>query len=270
MAEIPFYQVDAFTDRAFAGNPAAVCVFDTFPSDEVLQAIAAENNLAETAFIVATAPGQYDLRWFTPTLEVEICGHATLASAHVVFNHLEPDALSIAFETRSGTMTVTRVEGGMLCLDFPNYAPAPFPCPEGPGRAMGAEPQALLKSEKGDRDLLLVYASASEVAALEPDQLALKAFAPWGFIATAPGEGEVDFVSRCFFPNHGIPEDPVTGSAHCVSAPYWAARLGKNTLRARQISARGGDLWLEVSPERVKISGQTVEVIRGTMTVPAL
>jgi PhzF family phenazine biosynthesis protein len=270
VAEIPFYQVDAFTDCAFAGNPAAVCVFDAFPSDQVLQAIAAENNLAETAFIVSTAPGQYDLRWFTPTVEVEICGHATLASAHVVFTHLEPEVISIAFETRSGTMTVTRTGNGMLCLDFPNYAPLPFPCPEGLGIAMGAEPRAVLKSEKGDRDLLLVYATAEEVAALAPDQLALKAFVPWGFIATARGEGEVDFVSRCFFPNHGIAEDPVTGSAHCVAAPYWAARLGKNRLRARQISARGGDLWLEVSPERVKISGHTVEVIRGTMTVPAI
>jgi len=270
VAEIPFYQVDAFTDRAFAGNPAAVCVLPAFPSDEVLQAIAAENNLAETAFIVATAPGHYDLRWFTPTVEVEICGHATLASAHVVFTHLEPDLDMVAFETRSGTMTVTREAGGRLCLDFPNYAPAPFPCPEGLGRAMGDEPEAVLKSEQGDRDLLLVYASAADVAALVPDQMALRAFAPFGFIATARGEGDLDFVSRCFFPNHGIPEDPVTGSAHCVSAPYWAARLGKTCLRAKQISTRSGDLWLEVGAARVKIAGHAVEVIRGTMTVPGL
>lgn len=269
MADIPFYQVDAFTDRAFAGNPAAICVFGAFPADYVLQRIAAENNLAETAFIVRRAPGRYDLRWFTPTVEVEICGHATLASAHVVFSHLEPGIDTVAFETRSGTMTVTQEQGGRLCLDFPNYAPSPFPCPEGLGRAMGAEPEAVLKSEKGDRDLLLVYPSAADVATLVPDQMALRAFAPFGFIATARGGGEVDFVSRCFFPNHGIPEDPVTGSAHCVSAPYWAAKLGRDTLQARQISARGGDLWLEVGPDRVKIAGHTVEVIRGTLTLPS-
>ena len=267
MAEIPFFQVDAFTDRPFAGNPAAVCVLNAFPRDAVMQAVAAENNLAETAFIVPRGLAHYDLRWFTPTVEIEICGHATLASAHVVLSHLEPDAPDVTFETRSGTMTVTRLEGGKLCLDFPNYMPQPFPCPEGLGRAMGAEPQAVLKSEKGDRDLLLVYRNAAEVAALTPDA-ALKAFTPWGFIATAPGEGPVDFVSRCFFPNHGIPEDPVTGSAHCVSAPYWAERLGKNTLYARQISARGGELWLEVPERRVLIAGHTVEIIRGNMRLP--
>ncbi len=268
MTDIPFFQVDAFTNRAFAGNPAAVCVFPAFPADAVLQAIAAENNLAETAFIVKRVPEQYDLRWFTPTVEVEICGHATLASAHVVFSHLEPGAATLAFETRSGTMTVTREEGGTLCLDFPNFRPVPFACPVGLGAAMGREPEAVLRSEKGDRDLLLVYRSAADVTALAPDQMALRAFAPYGFIASAPGEGDIDFVSRCFFPNHGIPEDPVTGSAHCVSAPYWAERLGRNTLRARQLSARGGDLWLEVGQERVKIAGHTVEVIRGTMSVP--
>ncbi|WP_417465268.1 PhzF family phenazine biosynthesis protein [Kordiimonas sp.] len=270
MRDIPFYQVDAFTDRPFRGNPAAVCVLPAFPDDSLMQQIAAENNLAETAFIVRRdgAEARYDLRWFTPTVEVEICGHATLASAHIVFTHLEPEAPQVTFETRSGTMPVTRRAGGKLCLNFPNFEPAPLPCPAGLGRAMGREPQAVLKSEKGDRDLLLVYQSAADVAALRPDLHALTDFAPFGFIATAPGEGETDFVSRCFFPNHGIPEDPVTGSAHCVSAPYWARVLGKPNLRARQVSQRGGDLWLEVTEDRVLIAGYAIEVISGTMRLP--
>ncbi|WP_262690250.1 PhzF family phenazine biosynthesis protein [Kordiimonas aestuarii] len=268
MTEIAFYQIDAFTDRAFTGNPAAVCPMPAFLSDRTMQAIAAENNLAETAFIVRRGAGNYDLRWFTPTVEIEICGHATLASAYVVFNHLEPDLSKVRFETRSGTMAVTREADGKLCLDFPNYKPAPFPCPEGLGAAMGAEPDTVLKSDEGDRDLLLVYGSAADIAALVPDQLALRAFAPYGFIATAPGDGDADFVSRCFFPNHGIPEDPVTGSAHCVSAPYWADRLGKTQFFARQVSLRGGDLWLEVGASRVKMAGFAVEVIRGSLHLP--
>ncbi|WP_417449739.1 PhzF family phenazine biosynthesis protein [Kordiimonas sp.] len=269
MREISFYQVDAFTSRPFTGNPAAVCPLPEFLADDLMQAIAAENNLAETAYIVRRAGGHYDLRWFTPTVEVEICGHATLASAHVVFTHLEPDLEDVQFETRSGTMAVTRQVDGKLCLDFPNYLPLPFSLPTGLGVAMGREPDAVLKSEAGDRDLLLVYASSDDVAALAPDLSALQAFAPYGFVATAPGQGAVDFVSRCFFPNHGIPEDPVTGSAHCVSAPYWADRLGKTHLFARQISGRGGDLWLEVTDTRVKIAGFAVEVIRGTLMLPA-
>ncbi len=268
--DIAFYQVDAFTSQPFAGNPAAVCVLPSFPDDGVMQQIAAENNLAETAFIVRRDGGaaHYDLRWFTPTVEVEICGHATLASAHVVFRHLEAYTDTVVFETRSGTMTVMRQADGKLCLDFPNYAPAPFPCPSGLGAAMGREPDAVLKSDKGDRDLLLVYACAADVEALTPDLHALRRFAPFGFIATAKGEGDIDFVSRCFFPNHGIPEDPVTGSAHCVSAPYWAKVFGKNTLRARQVSPRSGDLWLEVAGGRVLIAGYAVEVISGTMCLP--
>ncbi len=270
MRDIPFYQVDAFTNQPFRGNPAAVCVLPTFPDDSLMQQIAAENNLAETAFIVRRdgAEARYNLRWFTPTVEVEICGHATLASAHIVFTHLEPEAQRVTFETRSGIMPVIRQADGKLCLDFPNYAPSPFACPAGLGAAMGQEPRAVLKSEKGDRDLLLVYQSAAEVRALTPDLHALTNYAPFGFIATAPGEGGIDFVSRCFFPNHGIPEDPVTGSAHCVSAPYWARVLEKTSLRARQVSQRGGDLWLKVTEDRVLISGYAIEVISGTMRLP--
>lgn len=268
--EIPFYQVDAFTNKSFEGNPAAVCVLQDFPDDALMQQIAAENNLAETAFIVrrGQATTHYDLRWFTPSVEVEICGHATLASAHVVFAHLEPDANRVVFETRSGTMTVTHQADGRLWLDFPNYEPEPVSCPEGLAAAMGIAPVAVLRSNKGDRDLLLVYPGMADVEALTPDLSALTGFAPFGFVATARGEGGIDFVSRCFFPNHGIPEDSVTGSAHCVSAPYWAKVLGKNTLRARQVSQRGGDLWLSVADDRVHIGGYAVDVISGTMRLP--
>ena len=265
---IPIYQVDAFTGRVFGGNPAAVCLQDAFPPDVLLQSIALENNLSETAFIVPVdgVQADYHLRWFTPGVEVALCGHATLAAAHVVFNHLQPELDAVRFQTLSGVLTVAR-NGDRYRMDFPSLKPLPYKAPPGLGAAMGAEPDAVLKSEQGDRDLLLVYPNQTVIEALAPDLIALKAFTPFGFIATAPGEGDVDFVSRCFFPNHGIGEDPVTGSAHCVFAPYWAERLGKTQLFARQISARGGDLWLEVADDRVLISGQTVQVMQGTLTI---
>lgn len=270
MVAIPIYQVDAFTNRAFGGNPAAVCPLEAFFDDSLLQSIALENNLSETAFIVRLDEGaaaDYHLRWFTPGVEVALCGHATLAAAHTVFNHLRPGMEAVRFKTLSGVLTVAR-DGPRYQMDFPRLAPLPYIAPDGLGAAMGAEPLAVLKSEQGDRDLLLVYDNQSRVAALQPDLNALKAFAPFGFIATAPGDQGIDFVSRCFFPNHGIGEDPVTGSAHCVSAPYWAGVLGKTDLFARQISARRGDLWLKVTSDRVLISGQAVDVMQGTMMVP--
>ena len=270
MIDVPVYQVDAFTKRAFGGNPAAVCPLDGFPGDGLLQSIALENNLSETAFIVPLGEGgdaDYHLRWFTPGVEVALCGHATLATAHVVFTHLRPELDLVRFQTLSGLLTVKR-EGERYQMDFPCYRPFPYQTPTGLGAAMGADPLSVLKSEQGDRDLLLVYPSAEIVAALEPDLNALKAFAPFGFIATAPGECETDFVSRCFFPNHGIGEDPVTGSAHCVSGPYWADQLGKTEMFARQISARGGDLWLKYQGDRILISGQAVEVMCGKLKVP--
>lgn len=196
-----------------------------------------------------------------------LCGHATLAAAHVVFSCLQSQLDTVKFKTLSGVLTVVRA-GDCYQMDFPALTPQPFGAPAGLGAAMGAEPTAVLKSEQGDRDLLLVYQDQAAIEALEPDLNALKAFAPFGFIATARGEGDVDFVSRCFFPNHGIGEDPVTGSAHCVSAPYWAERLGKTELFAQQISARGGDLWLEVAGDRVLISGQAVQVMQGLLTIP--
>jgi len=269
MIQIPIYQVDAFTNRTFGGNPAAVCPLDAFFDDEVLQSIALENNLSETAFLVPFdgAEADYRLRWFTPGVEVALCGHATLAAAYVVFNHLMPELEAVRFTTLSGILTVVR-DGDRYRMDFPRLPPFPFNAPMGLGAAMGAEPDAILKSEQGDRDLLLVYSDEAKIRALSPDLGALKAFAPFGFIATAPGAGDTDFVSRCFFPNHGIGEDPVTGSAHCVSAPYWAERLGRSKIFAQQISARGGDLWLEVAGDRVLISGQAVEVMHGTLTLP--
>ncbi len=271
MIEIPVYQVDAFTTRAFGGNPAAVCPLDAFPDDVALQSIALENNLSETAFIVPFDgdDAHYTLRWFTPGTEVALCGHATLATAHVVFNHLQPGLQEVRFRTLSGTLTVM-CDGDRYQMNFPGLPPHAYPTPTGIGAAIGAEPDRVLKSNEGDRDLLLVYPDEATVACLSPDMNALKAYAPFGFIATAPGSGagDVDFVSRCFFPNHGLGEDPVTGSAHCVSAPYWAKVFGKNKLFARQISARSGDLWLEVKGDRVLISGQTVETMRGTLFLP--
>lgn len=269
MPEVPIYQVDAFTSRAFGGNPAAVCPLNAFLPDDLLQAIALENNLSETAFLVPLVGDEadYHLRWFTPGVEVALCGHATLAAAHIVFTHLVPTAQSVRFLTLSGLLTVDRV-GDRYRMDFPVYKPFPYDVPVGLGAAMGVEPDSVLKSDQGDRDLLLVYPDAATVAALAPDLPALTAFAPFGFIATAPGSGAADFVSRCFFPNHGLGEDPVTGSAHCVSAPYWSEKLDKTDLFAQQISARGGDLWLTVQADRLFISGHAIEMMRGTFLVP--
>lgn len=269
MADIPIYQVDAFTDRLFTGNPAAVCPLERFPDDALLQAIALENNLSETAFLVPLNDGSADfhLRWFTPGVEVALCGHATLAAAHVVFQHLSSELSEIRFKTLSGPLVVTRV-GDRLSMDFPAFKPKLYGAANAVGSAMGLDPTAILKSDQGDRDLLLVYQQQTDIESLAPDLAALRAFAPFGFIATAPGEGSVDFVSRCFFPNHGLGEDPVTGSAHSVSGPYWANILGKTELHARQISARSGDLWLNVSNDRIQIAGQAVEVMRGTLFLP--
>lgn len=267
MPEIAFHQIDAFTDQPFKGNPAAVCPLDHFLADDLLQAIAAENNLAETAFIVEEdgTEADYHLRWFTPTIEVEICGHATLASAFVVFKYLQPQLDCVRFKTLSGILTVTQT-GGKLAMDFPELATDLVKTPTGLGAAMGKEPLAVYEGSEGDRDLLLVYETAEVIQNLSPDLIALRDFAPFGFIATAKGRGDEDFVSRCFFPNHGIDEDAVTGSAHCVSGPYWAQKLGKKLLYARQISQRGGDLWLKITGnDRVEISGSAVEVIKGTI-----
>jgi PhzF family phenazine biosynthesis protein len=255
---IPVYQVDAFASRVFTGNPAAVCPLEQWLPDQQMQAIAAENNLAETAFFVRNGDG-YHLRWFTPTVEVDLCGHATLASAFVLMNHLTPSAQSVQFSTKSGKLIVTR-DGDLLSLDFP--ARPPQECPVYPGltTALGGRPEAVLAA----RDYLVVYATEAELRSLTPDMDTVAKADRFAVIATAPGK-DVDFVSRFFAPAQGIPEDPVTGSAHCTLIPYWSKRLGKKKLHAYQASLRGGELWCEDRGERVTISGKAVQFLEGTI-----
>jgi predicted PhzF superfamily epimerase YddE/YHI9 len=253
---IPYYQVDAFASRVFTGNPAGVCLLADWLPDEVLQAIAAENNLAETAFVVQRE-GRYDLRWCTPTMEVDLCGHATLAPAHVIFEHLGCREDVIRFDTRSGELTVTR-DGDLFTLDFPARPAVPCEAPPQLLAGLGRRPQSTAKA----RDYLAVFASEQEVAELQPDMAALAQLDSLGIIATAPGS-TCDFVSRFFAPQAGIPEDPVTGSAHSTLIPYWSARLGKQRLFARQISARGGELFCEDRGSRVGIGGRAVTYSTG-------
>jgi len=255
--KVPFWQVDAFADRAFTGNPAAVLVMAEWPEDAVMQSIAAENNLSETAFLVKEPEG-WRVRWFTPKVEVELCGHATLASGWVVLNQVEP-ADSVTFASRSGPLNVAR-DGERLALDFPANPPKPTIFPDGIDRILMKPVREVLAT----RDhLVCVLDSAAAVQSLVPDMAALAGLNKWGIIVTAPGEGEIDFVSRFFAPRKGVAEDPVTGSAHCVLTPLWAKRLGKNTLAARQLSARGGSLSVEDRGERVRISGGVVPFIEG-------
>ena len=265
MIRIPFLQIDAFADAPFHGNPAAVCPLDRWLPDPVLQAIARENNLSETAFFVPSEDEEvdFDLRWFTPAVEVDLCGHATLAAGHAILSNLRGRGEAVRFSTLSGRLIVTR-DGDRLSLDFPIRAPKTIPPPAGLADSLGAPPADVLS---GGRDFLLVYEDEATVRALAPDCAGLETLGTHGFIATAPGD-EVDFVSRFFAPAFGIPEDPVTGSAHCVSGPYWADRLGKVDLEAVQLSPRGGRLWLRVDDDRVHIAGHCVEVIAGEMLVP--
>ncbi len=254
------FQIDAFTDAVFGGNPAAVCPLESWIDDATLQAIALENNLSETAFLVP-ANGAYGLRWFTPLAEVDLCGHATLASAQVVFQHLQPGADSVAFDTRSGRLAVSRGADG-LTMDFPALAAHPVEPPADLVAGLGAEPTAAY----ADMDYLALFETEAEVRALAPDQLALGRLDRRGVIVSAPGES-VDFVSRFFSPNMGVPEDPVTGSAHCMLAPFWGERLGKTTLVARQVSRRGGIVRCELAGERVRLTGRAVQYLEGTITV---
>jgi PhzF family phenazine biosynthesis protein len=258
---IPIYQVDAFTSHLFGGNPAAVCILDSWLSAEAMQNIAAENNLSETAFIVCRDSG-YDLRWFTPTVEVDLCGHATLAAGHVILDYLEPGLDSVSFETLSGLLTVSR-DGDLLSMDFPSRAPKPIPISDTLSDALGMAPAEVHLS----RDILALYEDEASIRALVPDQVKLAAIEEgMGVIVTAKGD-EVDFVSRFFCPKAGVPEDPVTGSAHCTLVPFWSERLGRSQLSARQISERGGELQCEHLGDRVKISGQCALFLRGTIEV---
>lgn len=259
--DIPVYQIDAFADAVFAGNPAAVCPLDAWLPDDLMQAIAAENNLSETAFFVAEGDG-YRLRWFTPTTEVQLCGHATLATAHYLFEAGQAAGDAVRFETLSGELVVRRSAGGLEMM-FPSYPPEPADPLAGLVAAVGGAPEAVLVA----KNWLLVYATEAELAALAPDFPALGALDPErGIIATAPGD-EADFVSRFFAPAFGVDEDPVTGSAHCTLIPYWAARLGKAELSARQISRRGGALQCADLGETVRIGGRAVTFLRGTISV---
>ncbi len=257
---LPVYQVDAFSSRLFGGNPAAICPLENWLPDGLLQSIAAENNLAETAYFVKEADG-YRLRWFTPAIEMDLCGHATLAAAYVLFACLGLAGDSVVFHSRSGPLTVTR-DGDLYTLDFPSRPPQATPDLGRVAAALGAHPQAILAA----RDLFCVFGSEAEVAALKPDMKAVAGLAHKAVIVTAPGD-QCDFVSRFFAPALGIDEDPVTGSAHCTLTPYWAERLGKTTMTARQISARGGDLTVEQVGDRVKMSGHAVLYLEGFANV---
>ena len=263
---INYFHVDAFAQGPFTGNPAGVCPLDNWLSASLMQQIAAENNLAETAFIVLrpAAPAEYDIRWFTPAVEIDLCGHATLASAHVLFTHLGLMATQVTFHSQSGPLRVSREANGRLTLDFPSRPPQELPAhPTGLTDALGATPLRVLAA----RDLLALFSSEAEVRALKPDFARLAALDYVGIIATAPGTNGVDFVSRFFAPRVGVPEDPVTGSAHSTLIPFWAEKLGKTELHARQISPRGGDLWCQLRGERVDISGYAVTYSVGEIRV---
>jgi PhzF family phenazine biosynthesis protein len=261
--QLPFYWVDAFTDRVFGGNPAAVVPLSAWLDDAMLQRIAFENGLSETAFFVRTGPARFHLRWFTPAVEVDLCGHATLATAHVLFMQLGEPGDALVFDSRSGPLTVTRRAEGKLELDFPALPARPVTPEPALAAALGRAPRELLRSA---RAWLCVFASGEEVRALAPDHSALARITPGRMIVTARGL-DCDFVSRFFAPDAGITEDPVTGSAHCVLTPYWAAQLGRQALFARQVSARGGELWCELAGDRVRIAGRAVLYLRGEIAV---
>ena len=250
--KIPMYQVDAFTDKVFCGNPAAVCVLESWLADETLQSIAAENFLPETAYLLKNGEN-YDLRWFTPKIEVDLCGHATLASAFVIFSLLEPARSSVEFKTASGVLAVTK-SGDLLSMKFPSRKPVPTEPSSILNEALGEAPRELLRS----RDLFAVFDTEKQIRELKPDLEKMKSITDvLGFIVTAKGDS-VDFVSRFFAPNAGIPEDTVTGSAHCSLIPYWAERLGKSDLHAFQLSERGGELFCRDMGDSVKIAGRAV------------
>ncbi len=261
--KIPIFQVDAFTSRVFSGNPAAVCILEKWLDDHLLQCIAAENNLSETAFVVPNN-GYFDLRWFTPTTEVTLCGHATLAAAFVLFNIYQHPEESVHFQTRKrGRLTVT-ARSDLLEMDFPAIPVFNQSPPKGLFRALGVEPLEIYGS---DEDMLVVLDSEQTIRRVSPDFALLGQVDCRGVIITARGE-KCDFVSRFFGPRVGISEDPVTGSAHCVLTPYWAEKLKKTFLHAFQVSGRGGELFCEHLGHRVKISGRAALYLKGEITVP--
>jgi len=259
------YRVDAFTDTVYCGNQAGVVPLRRWLADKVMQAIAMENNLSETAFFVPEGSA-YQLRWFTPSAEVSLCGHATLATAYVIFRILQPSRRSVRFHTQSGDLVVTR-KGDLQVMDFPRFKPQPCDPPAGLEAALGARPAEVWKTRE-DNHFYAIFESAGVIRSMVPDMTRLAALHPYQVAVSASGEGE-DFVSRFFAPGIGIPEDPVTGSMHCALIPYWAERLQKSKLYARQVSKRGGELFCEDRPgeSRVRISGRAVLSLTGYLTV---
>ncbi|MHC1708026.1 MAG: PhzF family phenazine biosynthesis protein [Bacteroidales bacterium] len=259
---LKIYQVDAFTSNLFGGNPAAVCPLEQWIPDELMQSIAMENNLSETAFFVKEGMA-YHIRWFTPKVEVRLCGHATLASSHVLFNHLGFDKDTIHFHSKSGHLEVTKKEQ-FLVLDFPSDIFVPVSLPDGLTEAIG-----ITASEcyMGRTDYMLVYSSQEEIMKIQPDFVKLRMLPVRGVIVTAPGEQKIDFVSRFFAPGAGVDEDPVTGSSHTTLIPYWSKRLGKNNMRAAQLSARKGCLDCEYLGDRVWIGGECQTYLIGEINV---
>lgn len=260
MMKIPFYQVDAFASQVFAGNPAGVCLLDDWLSDTILQSIATENNLPETAFLVRRGT-YYDLRWFTPELEIDLCGHATLASGHVIFEYVGHNSKCVEFMSKGGKLSVEKRDD-LLFLDFPSRKPEDCDPPESIDNILGLSPSQILSS----RDLLVVFDDEIAIRNLAPDLKAVAELDHFALIVTAPGK-KSDFVSRFFAPGAGIPEDPVTGSAHCTLIPYWSERLGKRELHAFQLSKRGGELFCTDRGDRVSIGGRAVTYLSGTIEI---
>lgn len=265
------YQVDAFSDRLFSGNPAAVVPLPAWPDDHLLQCIALENNLAETAYIVESQ-NQWEIRWFSPTSEVALCGHATLAAAHVVFQHLDYKARTITFQTReAGPLPVTLLDDRRLLMSFPAIEISASTVSEQIIEALGATPSELWKGyySEDQFDYVAVLGAHIDVVKLQPDSSCIEALGSRGLIATSRSD-DCDFVSRYFAPAFGIPEDPVTGSAHCLLAPYWADKLDKNILQAKQVSARGGTLECRVNNSRVELVGHATDYLRGHLYLPQI
>jgi PhzF family phenazine biosynthesis protein len=272
--KLPLYWIDAFTSRVFAGNPAAVVPLTAWLEDTLLQKIAFENGLSETAFFVRTGESRFHLRWFTPAVEVDLCGHATLATGHVLFRELSHSGNIITFDSRSGPLAITRRADEKLELNFPALPVTSVKPPDLLIASLGQTPEQVY----GDaRRWLCVYSKSEDVKALRPNHAALTQLLPGRIIVTAPGR-DCDFVSRYFAPDAGIPEDPVTGGSHCTLVPYWAERLGKTALHARQTSARGGELWCELvrsaptggtsqTADRVRIAGETALYLRGEISI---
>ena len=260
--KIDLYQVDAFTNKVFGGNPAAVCPLDDWIDPAIMLNIAAENNLAETAFFVKKGDG-YEIRWFMPHDEIDLCGHATLASAYVIFNYLQPDLELIHFSSQSGLLKAQKGEDGNIVLDFPSRPPSPIEIPQEIFAAFNHQPIAAAAS----RDLILLFNSEAEIRTLTYDLSGLKNLPYLCIVPTAKGT-DVDFVSRVFDANASMPEDPVTGSAHASLIPYWSERLNKESLLAKQLSEREGDLVCRIKGDRVYIAGKAVLYLKGTIYIP--